>query len=731
MTNREFKKRILGMKSKPRRQSMKKRSIGLGVIGLLLMAALLGALNQSGEDLFQKALRLERNEGKLMEAIELYNKVVAEKGNEGLAAKAQLRIGICYERLGQKNSKQAQDAFQKVIDNYPSQPEEVRMAREKLATLARVKVIAQKGKQNLSIQKAWSGQGVDLFGEISPDGKYLCFTDWDTGDLAIREMATGKNRRITDKGSWLKSSAFAIFSQWSPDGRFLAYGWFNPEGGRFELRLSGLENPRPRILFENKDKEYKSVYALDWHPDGKQILTAFFKGSDTLEIGFLSVADKKVRMVKTFKGNMANTNAPMNFRISPDGRTIAYDYHSGQNPKNRDIFLLSADGTHEQRLIEHPAFDFVCDWTADGRHFLFGSDRTGDPGLWIAQVKEGRVLENPNLIKADMGMFSPLGFTQQNQLYVGYWKEGYDIYQAEIDPATGQFLAPPVKQVRLYEGCNAVPEYSPDGKYFTYLSSRGGYPGDNYSLCIYSLEKDEIRELDTGLGTLTLFSYPQWRPDGRAISLVGGDRPARWGIHLIEVESEKSSPLVLVGKNEKIYSHRWAIDGHTLFYTKGDYRKTVLIYSHDLKTGQDKVLPGSPDDAIDIDVSPDGKWLAFLNRGRKRNLRIIPTAGGVPQELYSFKTSPGGSTIRPAWSADGKYIFLCSKTNSANDERDMWRFSLEDRQAQKINLNTVSFKYLSVHPDGRHIIFSTQANSTANNEVWVMENFLPRKKARK
>ncbi len=75
---------------------MKKRSIGLGVIGLLLMAALLGALNQSGEDLFQKALRLERNEGKLMEAIELYNKVVAAKGNEALSAKAQLRIGICY-----------------------------------------------------------------------------------------------------------------------------------------------------------------------------------------------------------------------------------------------------------------------------------------------------------------------------------------------------------------------------------------------------------------------------------------------------------------------------------------------------------------------------------------------------------------------------------------------------------------------------------------------------------
>ena len=97
MTIYKFKKSIFGMKSKPRRQTMKKRSLGLGVIGLLLTAALLGAFSQSGEDLFQKALRLERNEGKLIEAVELYNRVVALKGNEGLSAQAQLRIGMCYE----------------------------------------------------------------------------------------------------------------------------------------------------------------------------------------------------------------------------------------------------------------------------------------------------------------------------------------------------------------------------------------------------------------------------------------------------------------------------------------------------------------------------------------------------------------------------------------------------------------------------------------------------------
>jgi len=209
----------------------------MAMVLVLVPSYLAAQKSQSADVLLGAALHQEEVEGDYEAAIETYKKLLAEyPDNRPLAAQAQFRIGICYEKLGLK---EAEKAFRNVVDNYPDQAKTVRMAREKLATLARVKAIAQKGMQNLSIQKAWSGQGVDLFGGISSDGKYLCFTDWDTGDLAIREMATGKNRRITDKGSWLKSQAFAIFSQWSPDGRFLAYGWFNPESGQFELRLVG------------------------------------------------------------------------------------------------------------------------------------------------------------------------------------------------------------------------------------------------------------------------------------------------------------------------------------------------------------------------------------------------------------------------------------------------------------------------------------------------------------
>ena len=104
---------------------MKKKSLFLGVLGILITAVVLGAFFQAGEDLFQKALRLERNEGNLKEAIVLYQKVVTEAKDQSLAANAQLRIGYCYEKMGLMD---AQKAFQKVIDNYPGQEKAVKEA---------------------------------------------------------------------------------------------------------------------------------------------------------------------------------------------------------------------------------------------------------------------------------------------------------------------------------------------------------------------------------------------------------------------------------------------------------------------------------------------------------------------------------------------------------------------------------------------------------------------------
>jgi len=37
----------------------------------------------------------------------------------------------------------------------------------------------------------------------------------------------------------------------------------------------------------------------------------------------------------------------------------------------------------------------------------------------------------------------------------------------------------------------------------------------------------------------------------------------------MEIDSERVTPIVQIKEDEEIYSHRWSVDGKTLFYTKG------------------------------------------------------------------------------------------------------------------------------------------------------------------
>src|SRR5688572_19133691 len=62
-------------------------------------------------------------------------------------------------------------------------------------------------------RRLWSGRQVDALGSPSPDGKYLSFVDWDTGDLALRELATGHTRAIVKTRGDV--SEFAYYSAFS------------------------------------------------------------------------------------------------------------------------------------------------------------------------------------------------------------------------------------------------------------------------------------------------------------------------------------------------------------------------------------------------------------------------------------------------------------------------------------------------------------------------------------
>src|SRR4030042_6851427 len=106
---------------------------------LFIVALIAVFITVSGQDypehkiLFEKAKFTMETKGDLHGAIALFNDIIKKYPKEReYAAKSQLYIGLCYERLGLE---EAQKAYRKAIEDYPEQKQEVAMAKENLNRL--------------------------------------------------------------------------------------------------------------------------------------------------------------------------------------------------------------------------------------------------------------------------------------------------------------------------------------------------------------------------------------------------------------------------------------------------------------------------------------------------------------------------------------------------------------------------------------------------------------------
>jgi len=207
------------------------------LIGLLCAALSVGYLASQAKDdkaemTLQAAIKAETVDGDLRGAIELYKKIAALPGaGRATVATALLRMGGCYEKLGEADSQEARKAYEQVVREYGDQAAAAAEARTKLAALSGAGGTPR--GLTLTVRKVLEG---DVSGKVSPDGRLISFTD-ESGDVAVRDLITGQIRRLTDEGSWSEDH-WAEESVPSPDGKSVAYAWW---GKARELRVVGLD----------------------------------------------------------------------------------------------------------------------------------------------------------------------------------------------------------------------------------------------------------------------------------------------------------------------------------------------------------------------------------------------------------------------------------------------------------------------------------------------------------
>jgi tetratricopeptide (TPR) repeat protein len=99
---------------------------------VLLTSKAQAQISESGK-LYEQGIYQLEAAGNFEEAILLFNRVVNEHPTDKpLAAKALLKLGLCYERQG---SQKAEEAYTLIIEKFADQAQQVAEARERLAAL--------------------------------------------------------------------------------------------------------------------------------------------------------------------------------------------------------------------------------------------------------------------------------------------------------------------------------------------------------------------------------------------------------------------------------------------------------------------------------------------------------------------------------------------------------------------------------------------------------------------
>jgi len=645
----------------------------------------------------EAAIKKEVVDGDLKTAIDLYRKL-AQGGDRAVAAKALLRMGQCYEKQGDADVKEARKAYEQVVTEFGDQAAAAAEARTKLAALAGTAGAA--GGSTMTTRRVWTGPGVDNDGHVSPDGRFLSFTDWWAGsNLAIHDLATGQNRHVTRTSSTEEVSESVV----SPDSTQIAYNWLNTEGFE-ELRIVGVDGGNPRVVYSDK-AHISRISPIAWSPDGTYVLVSLRRTDDTQELTLVRTADGSTRLVR--EGSVGQAV------FAPDGRYIAYGLKG-------NISLFDMQTYRESVLSEEPSIRNVLGWSPDGRHILFSSDRSGSVDAWLIATAGGRAQGEPTFVKKDIGG-TPLGLTRSGAFYYAVANQVQDVQIAELDPASGAVVSAPRAASPRWIGATRAPDWSPNGRLLAYLLSRGSKTG----VVIRSTETGQERELPVGdgrFGGLVL----RWLPDGKGI-VVAGSEQGKPALLRIDAESGQVTPLMPIPAAISGFP-RFDVspDGRTIFYFVPDPLDVIRfrLVARDLKSGNETVI-SERKGIFSVGVAPDGRQLVVSTQEEKfQVVFVMPATGGEARELVRIDAAEANYRVPPSWTPDGRYVVFPRGQNGSGTRRvQIWRIAAEGGVPQRLGLTVDELWWLRVHPDGRRVAIGAWKN---NIEIWALENFLPK-----
>lgn len=214
-------------------------------------------------------------------------------------------------------------------------------------------------------------------------------------------------------------------------------------------------------------------------------------------------------------------------------------------------------------------------------------------------------------------------------------------------------------------GDASLPRWSGDGSQFVFVRT-----GDAFSdIWVANADGSNLRQLTHDQPTITPGSKayvdqavwaldPAWSRTGDTIAFVsdrGTPKNYLWLMKGLDANATRVAASTVNGDN--VERPDFSSDGTKIVFaqrTTGstDLQRWTQLWIADLTTGRLIPLVRGEQSAYDPSWSPDGKWIAYVQRtGTSNDIWVIPADGGQPVQLTNV-----GDATTPTWSPDGTRI---------------------------------------------------------------------------
>lgn len=410
-------------------------------------------------------------------------------------------------------------------------------------------------------------------------------------------------------------------------------------------------------------------------PDGETVVFAF-EG----DLWKASVKDGQATRLTAMQGYETSP------RISPDGKWVAF---SSRQVGNADVYVMPLAGGEIKQLTFHSATDEVNNWSWDSKKIYFTSSRMGQISAFTVPLTGGTAqrLFGDHFFLLDHGIAEhPSGDIYFNDTWESANQASRKRYKGPFNPDI-QSYNPSTKQYKKHTDW--------EGKDFATTIDKSGK--------LYFIS-------DEANGEYNLYT------------MDGAKKTA-----LTKFNTSIKTPLVSANGNKVVFERDYQLWLYDVSSKRSEKLNINLIRNYVLPADKDYQVRG---EITNLDVSPDGKKMAFSSRGE---IFVSDVDGKFIQQINKGNTERAREV---RWMSDNKTLlfnqtvegFLNWFTVAADGSAPVKQLTkgVKNNRAGVLNKARTKMVYLSGRDEVKLLDLKTWENKTiAKDEIWGFQNSDP------